>query len=481
MPIVKSTDPRLSQEELLVLMAPYAKKLSWFMQHGYQPHYFQLLFHCMALNDKSTRYRHLVAGRRGGKTLSAIWEVLYYALHPEEYWLHFHNTVSDKPLWIWVLAKDFKIGNPARLGFREACKSFMQYSIDYREHKGERYFEFANDTLVEFKTADDPQNLRGAGLHMLWIDEAAFIPDDTAWGVVSPALSDKQGALITTTTPDGKNWYYDEWWSEASLLDPDVGRVEYTTLDNHHFPVEEWGKQIARMHPLQFKREFMASFDSMAGKDLAGEWLVYYDKKELEGKKMYTYMGVDPAVSLNDKADQFSMALIGIEENSNNVFLLEQYVGRVPFADQIQLIQEWHLKYRPYLIGIEATAYQAALEQQVSRLSSMPPTTPINARGKKSERILSMAPVFKIGKVKIRRDHTNFIEQWVDYDASLKNPKDDALDAVEIALRTAGVLLPELYEVKDVEENPYSLDAIVRRNIPTKISKGVDDVLGEDW
>jgi predicted phage terminase large subunit-like protein len=480
MPVVKSTDKRLSEEEMLELMAPFAKKLAWFMQNGYQPHYFQLLFHCMATDQRITRFRHLVAGRRGGKTLSAIWEVLYYVLHPEEYWLHFHGVESSKPLWVWVLAKDYKVGNAARLGFREACKDVLKYGDDYREHKGERFFEFTNDSLVEFKTADDPQNLRGAGLHMLWIDEAAFIPDDTAWGVVSPALSDKQGALITTTTPDGKNWYYDEWWTGAAVLDEKVGRVEYTSLDNHYFPPEEWKYQLGRMHPMQFKREFMASFDSMAGKDLAGDWLTYYDKKELEGKRLFTYMGVDPAISQSDRADMFAMSLIGVEEHTNDVYLLELLVGRYPFPDQIQLIQEWHLKYRPQLIGIEATAYQASLEQQVSRLASMPPTMAVTAKGKKSERILSMAPVFRIGKVRIRKDHGAFIEQWVDYDSNLKNPKDDALDAVEIALRTAGVLLPEMYEVKAAKYD-NSIDAIVRRSIPQNRVKGVDEVLGEDW
>ena len=155
---IKYTDPPLSDEEYRNRIAKYGPKFSWFMQHGYQPHYYQALFHTMETDDKLTRFRHLVAGRRGGKTLCAIWEVMYYCQNPAAYWREFHNKESDDPLWIWMLAKDYKLGSPARLGFRKALKdSNLVYGEDYREHKTERFFEFPKtDTLVEFKTADHP-------------------------------------------------------------------------------------------------------------------------------------------------------------------------------------------------------------------------------------------------------------------------------------------------------------------------------------
>ena len=90
-----------------------------------------------------------------------------------------------------------------------------------------------------------------------------------------------------------------------------------------------------------------------------------------------------------------------------------------------------------------------------------------------------MSPLFKIGKVKVRRDHETFISQWVDYNSELRNPKDDALDSCEIALRTAGALLPEIYTYQD-EDEPVGLEAIVRARIPGK-TKGYDDEMGLDW
>jgi len=70
-----------------------------------------------------------------------------------------------------------------------------------------------------------------------------------AYDVVRPSLSDKLGLLITTTTPHGKNWFYEEFWSEEAKEDPTNGRVEYTSIHNPHFPREEWEYYKRHTHP----------------------------------------------------------------------------------------------------------------------------------------------------------------------------------------------------------------------------------------
>lgn len=478
--------------QLHEIVAPFVKKLVYFRQRGYEPHIWQLLFHCSSYKGCLTRYRHLVAGRRGGKTLSAAYEVAYYAQFPAEFHKDAHGTDSDRPLWIWCLAKDHKIGRPSYLTFRQVLRDLgLQKDIDYRENITDKYFVFPSpggDTLVEFKSADDPENLRGAGLDILWIDESAIIPTKDAWNIVRPALQDKLGRVITTTTPQGKNWFYDEFWSEKSLVDPNTSRVEYRSLDNPYFPEEAWLEMKENYHPLLFRQEFMASFDSMVGRDLQGEWLHYYKTSELPRKEnnnslydLKLYIGVDPAISLSDEADRFAMSLVGVDSNYQ-AYLLEQFAGRIPFPEQVDKVAEWQLKYRPEIIGIESTAYQAALVQQVSRLSSMPTIVPILTRGKKVERILSMAPVFRIGRVKIRQDNFDFHDEWLNYDSTLKNPKDDILDSTEIALRVAGALLPEAPTVGVFDDRPNDLNTLAKadRHSYGKSKPGMfDEHLGE--
>jgi predicted phage terminase large subunit-like protein len=494
------TDPREVATRLNELWARYPRKLYFFLKHGYHPHIWQTLFHTAQYDEKLVRYRHLAAGRRGGKTLSAAWEVLYYCMYPAEYHWDFHARSSSRPLWVWALAKDHKVGRPSLLTFIDVMtQAGLVKDVDYRYNRAEKIIEFTESgTLLEFKSADDPQSLRGAGLDILWIDEAAFIPDDEAWTVVRPALSDKPGALLTTTTPLGTNWFYEEFWGrDGAMADARQARVEYVSLDNPHFPRDEWEYAKENMHPVAFKREYMASFHAMAGVELHGDWLKYYvlgtgtpfehpdDIRLLpeDGKlKLKKYIGVDPAISLSEKADHFAMALIGIEPDDSRVYLLDTFIDRLDFPDQVSKIAEWHTKYRPDIIGIESNAYQRVLAQQVARLPSFPPVSHVMSKGKKHERILGMSPFFKVGRIRIHRRHSDFIDQWISYDSQLKNPKDDLLDAVEIALGVAGVILPNTeYVVKRAAEDEIHEMALAQLAAQKAGNTPYDDHLGSEF
>jgi predicted phage terminase large subunit-like protein len=463
----------------------YPKKFYWFATRPqpYLPHTWQYVFHGAHSPDKHLRrYRHLVAGRRGGKTLSAAWEVLFYALHPEEFHLDAHGLARQRPLWIWCLAKDFQAGRPALLTFIEVCNAAgLVKDKDYKYNRSARTFEFAESgTLVEFKSADDPQSLRGAGLDILWVDEAAFLPNNEAWEVVRSALGDRLGLLITTTTPWGKNWFYEEFFQGDALIDPTQFRVEYTSIDNPYYPYSEWVYNQAHMHPVTFKQEHMAAFDAMAGVALAGEWLKYYVFGNVDTKTddisiqhyktddnrydLRVFIGIDPAISIADDADDFAMAVIGLTKDNAQVFLLDYFLGHIAFPEQVDKIQEWHLKWRPEMIGIESNAFQRALEQQANRLPGIPAIVPVFSKGKKEERILTMSPLFKVGKVRIRKNQGEFIDQWVSFDPEQKNQKDDLLDAVEIALGVANVLLPAMPHADNVER-PTSLEDHAREHI----------------
>lgn len=453
----------------------FPTKLYWFasLKDPYSPHEWQASFHAAENQGKLARYRHLVAGRRGGKTLSAAWEVLFYCLFPAEFHMDVHQKQSNRPLHVWVLAKDHEVGRPSRDTFQEVLdQAGFVKNKDYTWNKTEKIVVFTESgSRLQFRTAEDPQSLRGAGLDILWIDEAAMIVDAEAYRVARPALSDKLGIVITTTTPKGKNWLYEEFWSDVAQADPRQFRVEYTSIDNPYFPKEEWDEVRAQYHPVMFKQEYMASFDAMSGVELHGDWLHYYVfgtpeaqsgniglPKDDDGRiRLRKFIGVDPAISLSDSADYFAMCLIGLSPDNTQAFILKTLKERLPFPDQIDKIKEWFHEHRPEFIGIESNAFQRALEQQASRMEGLPPIVPIISRGKKAERILPMGPVFKIGKVRIHHSHKDFIDEWVSYDSQLKNPKDDLLDATEIALSAAGVLLPTM-TVHDEDRGPASID-----------------------
>lgn len=482
-------NPVASEELAIEIAQNYPYKLWWFISHGYFPHPFQMAFHFNTdpTTGRLCRHRHLVAGRRGGKTKSAAWDMLFYVLNPRSFHKDAHGKDDDRPLHGWVLTKDYPLGMAALMMFREVLKEAgLQQGVEYKENRGNRWFEFENGSFVQFKTADNPETLRGAGLDYLWMDEAAIIPNSQAWEVTRPALSDKLGLVVSTTTPSGKNWFYQEFWSPEKKADPSHGRVEYRSIDNPYWPYSEWISERKRMHPMLFAQEYMASFDSFAGKELRGDWLHYYEREEVADLKLRKVIGVDPAVSLADTADKFAISLIGVTEDNSQAYLLEQWSGRIPFPEQVELIKAWWLKYQPMYITIEKVAYQLALVQQLQRLPGLPPINAVLARGKKFHRILSMAPLFELGRIKIRKDQVDFINEWLDYDSTLTNPHDDCLDSVEIALRGAGVVLPNMTDTE--KELPFDhpaadMDELARMKAPRRQDelRGVDEHLGADW
>jgi predicted phage terminase large subunit-like protein len=480
---VKSIDglPIKSEEDLLELVTPFAYKFAWFSARGYVPHSYQMLFHASHYDNKIRRYRALVAGRRGGKTVSAAWETTYYCANPAQFHRDYHGKDDTTPLHVWVLIPDYSSSGRAALYTmrRVLRESGLLEGQDYKENRSDMTIEFSNGSIIEFKTAERPDKLVGMGIDILWIDEGAAIPTQDAWNYARPALSDKIGMVYCTTTPRQKNWLYQLFWGPEAIGNEKIGTVEYWSIHNPFFSEEEWIEARRTYPPLMFKQEFMASFDSMAGKDLSGEWLRYFTfdeetneedtitiprKGDTKKYALTTYIGVDPAISLSDDADKFAIALLGITEDRTSVFVLRTWSGRINFHEQLKKIADWHRKYRPQAIGVENTAYQRVLAEQLMRIEGLPNVLGIPADGKKMERIMGMSPLFMTGRVRIHRSQRDFIEEWVDYDSSKKNTHDDLLDAVEIALRTAGILLPDHPDVDlFTKKGPETFDDWVHR------------------
>lgn len=468
------------------------RKLGIFLEWGYKPHIWALAGFHANLNEQTgliARFRFLVAGRRGGKSFSAAREVLVYALYPDLWWEEVRGITFDDPsdapgLWIWIVAKDHVQGWPTYVIWKQALDAAgLIKGVDYHENMTNRRFTFpGSGTVVEFRIAEDPDKLVGAGLHVIWWDEAAKIRTRDAWDKARPTLGDHLGIALFTTTPEGKDWVWEEGWSPEALSDPDVGTVEFWSIDNPHFPKQDWEAVRKRYHPALFKQQYMADFTALQGKDLHADWLHYYGggNGELDlPDEMDFYIGVDPAISQRKGADRFVITALGVDKKTGQVFLVEQLATQLPFPEQVNLIESWHKRYRPVMIGVEAVAYQSALVQQISTLPSFPPVTPVAAKGEKASRIIAMSPLFKFGRILIRRDHRDFIEEWVSYDSSKTHNKDDTLDSVQIALSVAGAIQQgEQLDVPDTGDRQLSAhETSARRELQRLRERGTESDL----
>lgn len=100
-------------------------------------------------------------------------------------------------------------------------------------------------STIFLKGAENPDSLRGVPLDGAVLDECAFYQDtDYVWdNIIRPALADRKGWGIWTSTPNGTQ---DAFYRQTQLAmkstkeDGDWYYSHATALDNPYFPEDEW-------------------------------------------------------------------------------------------------------------------------------------------------------------------------------------------------------------------------------------------------
>ena len=155
-------------------------------------------------------------------------------------------------------------------------------------------------------------------------------------------------------------------------------------------------------------------------------------------KKLYqlVYCGVDPASSLSRRADFFVIATIAVDAD-NKKYFIDCVQKRISPADQPSEIIRVYKKFRPKRMKIETVGYQEALRTATKQLMQeenlyIPGLERgVKPRNSKSERLLSLVPIFAKGDFYFRPEDLNAQKEFLSYP---KGKHDDIMDAVWTAL-----------------------------------------------
>jgi len=215
----------------------------------------------MIVKENDARFRVLNAGRRFGKSLLALEESLDEAINNggRVWWISptFTNAMSH-----WRNTKRMLRDLPGMTKSEQL--KHMEFDLG-----GNRVGELG------FKSGDRPDNLRGEGLTLAVIDEAAFTQRELWENVVRPALSDKRGRALIISTPNGASgWYYDAYMRGQDAAFSDEWKSwTFSTADNKAIPgiVEEVEKARRELPQFRFRQEYLAEF--IAGGGLVFEGL----------------------------------------------------------------------------------------------------------------------------------------------------------------------------------------------------------------
>lgn len=160
-------------------------------QSGYKPHLGQIDLH-----ECDSRFIIAVCGRRWGKTLAAAKEIEVQSFLPNQR--------------IWVVAPTYNLASKV---FRVVWDNLVikGYNKVIKKSISEKMIVTESGSVIECKSADNPDSLVGEGLDFLVIDEAAKTKKFVWEKYLRPTLSDRQGKALFITTPEGHNWIHELW------------------------------------------------------------------------------------------------------------------------------------------------------------------------------------------------------------------------------------------------------------------------------
>ncbi len=497
----------LLSDEAQRRLAAHARKMLRFQQAGYIPHYGQQIFH-----TSWRRYRSLAAGRQGGKTHSAAYEFAHLCDPDYRDDLRAYGVdLGQNEVCIgYIVTPDRSNYETTPTTFTEALEA-LEIEYEFSTAKQTWYLPSKANckTKIVYKSAKDPNKLRGGHPHIIWFDEPGFSPNAQSWVNMRASTVKSRGIAIFSTTPaDNENYY---WLYDLVILrakggrdgsnkkvkhTPDYGYYAWTTAENPHVSLEEMELQWEESHPIDFAREFLARWDRGQGKLLKSDWLHRFTEKslhfveggetlaDLDRDRYHILIGADLASRQKTTSDYFAAWVLAVDKQTRVGYLIDKIHDRISFPDQVKVLTELIDRWGPLALGIESTGYQISLAQELQRLHPGVQIYPIEAVGSKEDRIISMSPTFRNGAVRIwRHGEGDFIQEWITFP---NGAHDDLLDAAEITLRTA------LFAMVPLRTNLRATTTAPTNSHPRAadqydddddrdISEGWDENLGMDW
>lgn len=341
-----------------------------FKSAGYRPHAGQQEYHASA-----ARFRVASCGRRFGKSKMGGHELDLEALATKAHlaWL----TEQGKRREFWIVGPNY---SDSEKEFRVHYNSLRKMGAPL-DRVGTRYNALGGDMHISMygglyqvhaMSAAHPESLVGEGLSGVLMAEAAKQKESTWSKYIRPTLADFRGWAQFTSTPEGKNWFYDLWNDGQDVTNPDWASWRLPSWKNPHvYPMGatdakiktlraaldeggfDWRKLVSKvkidpeiaqllrdMNDATFDQEIGADFNTMAGR-VFGDWDEETHVRDFQWNHAWeTYACTDYGFT-----NPFVWLLIQIDP-FDNVYIVDEYYERGMTIDEIG----WELKSRPELV-----------------------------------------------------------------------------------------------------------------------------------
>lgn len=200
------------------------------------------------LNEDQPFISCLVAGRQTGKTFFMQNDAVMRALNNPKHRIFWVSPIQDQAN---------KVMKDVEAMFSNHLELWNQIVKRYDRKANELYFY--NGSFIKFRSADSGDNLRGATLDFIYLDEAAYMKLDFINEVLLPMVTRTNGNVCAASTFNGPNWFY-EWYKDGQQEEnfEQIKSIKKTYLDLNDPSVEKTVLGIKKsMTKAQFDQEFL--------------------------------------------------------------------------------------------------------------------------------------------------------------------------------------------------------------------------------
>lgn len=120
--------------------------------------------------------------------------------------------------------------------------------------------------LIRVRSGHDPDALRGAGLDLAVLDEAAYLHPDVWAAAIRPALADRRGEALFLSSPNGRNWFWALYMRGQNPAQAEWRSWRFPTAANPLIAPSEIEAAREQLPERVFRQEYLAEFlDDAAG------------------------------------------------------------------------------------------------------------------------------------------------------------------------------------------------------------------------
>ncbi len=202
--------------------------------------------------EKRARFNVIACGRHWGKTTLGKTVLQYMAV--------------CKKKRVWWLAPTFMMTSQVWRDLKANTRNIKGVKISESEHR----IDLPDGGMIAVRSSHQPDYLRGEGLDLAVLDEAAYIEPRVWPEIVRPMLASTRGEALFLSTPFGRNWFWDLFRIGMDPEEYDWAAFRFATAGNPNIERAELDSIRRQTSERVWKTEYLAQFSDDNGQVFRG-------------------------------------------------------------------------------------------------------------------------------------------------------------------------------------------------------------------